>query len=257
MIDGMNSTINPINLFWTGGWDSTFRLLQILVLEQKPVQTYYIIDPNRTSFQIELETMERIRKAIVAKYPFTGSLFHPTKIVPLSEIDRDPIIEEAFKQANRKDHLGNQYDWLARFCKQNQINDMELGVQKLETLSHPPRFSPYMEKYDDAKVYVFKNSLRDEPEFHIFKYFRFPILNLTKKAMFDIAKRNHWLRIMNKTWFCHEPIGNKIPCGKCVPCQQIIDDKALKRRVPFYIRFLRRNPRSILTILFDRLFFPG
>lgn len=73
-----------------------FRLLQFLVKDRKPVQTYYIIDPNRKSFEVELKTMEKIRKAIVDKYPFTTSLFLPTKIVPLSEIEHDPIIEKAY-----------------------------------------------------------------------------------------------------------------------------------------------------------------
>jgi hypothetical protein len=35
-----HATINKtnfeiINLFWTGGWDSTFRLLQIIFIEKK------------------------------------------------------------------------------------------------------------------------------------------------------------------------------------------------------------------------------
>ena len=34
----------PIKLLWTGGFDSTFRILYILVVEKKHVQPYYIID---------------------------------------------------------------------------------------------------------------------------------------------------------------------------------------------------------------------
>ena len=31
-------------LLWTGGWDSTFRLLSLLLREQREVQPYYILD---------------------------------------------------------------------------------------------------------------------------------------------------------------------------------------------------------------------
>lgn len=135
-----------------------FRLLQIFIKDQKFVQTYYTIDPYRKSFQVELRTMEKIKEAIVKKYPFTASLFLPTEIVHLSEIEQDPVIERAYREAKEKDHLGRQYDWLARFCKQNNIFHMEMCVQKLETPTHPPRFSPYFVRDLETGI-LFINSL--------------------------------------------------------------------------------------------------
>jgi hypothetical protein len=169
--------------------------------------------------------MEKIRDAIVMKYPFTTPLFLPTEIVHLSEGDQDPVIEGAHREANGKDHLGSQYDWLARFCKQNQITNMERCVQKLGTPTHIPRFSPYFERDEETGEFVYKQSLEDEPEYLLFKYFQFPILYLTKESIFKIAKQNNWLGIMKKTWFCHEPIRDKLPCEKCTPCKQIINDQ--------------------------------
>lgn len=34
------------NVLWTSGWDSTFRIIQ-LIKEGREVQPYYIIDVNR------------------------------------------------------------------------------------------------------------------------------------------------------------------------------------------------------------------
>ena len=243
-----------INLFWTGGWDSTFRLLQLLINDRKPVQTHYIIDPCRKSYRVELETMEKIREEIIKKYPFTKELFLKTKIISLMAIHQDKIITDAYQQADAKAHLGTQYDWLARYCKQTQITNMELGIQKLETPDHPPRFSPFYEKNESSQELIFKPSLKDEPEYILFNNFRFPILHLTKEAIYEIAKQNDWLKIMNKTWFCHEPIREKIPCGKCVPCQQIIDDKTLKNRIPFYIRLIRKKPASKFSKFLEEKF---
>jgi hypothetical protein len=191
--------------------------------------------------------MEKIRDAIVMKYPFTTPLFLPTEIVHLSEGDQDPVIEGAHREANGKDHLGSQYDWLARFCKQNQITNMERCVQKLGTPTHIPRFSPYFERDEETGEFVYKQSLEDEPEYLLFKYFQFPILYLTKESIFKIAKQNNWLGIMKKTWFCHEPIRDKLPCEKCTPCKQIINEQKLKNRIPFYIRFMRKNPASRIS----------
>jgi 7-cyano-7-deazaguanine synthase in queuosine biosynthesis len=250
----MKTSMDPINLFWTGGWDSTFRLLKILMNERKPVQTYYIIDPNRTSFHIEMQTMEKIRKDILKQYPFVHNYFLPTDISHLSDIEPDLTIEKAYQRANKKEHLGSQYNWLARYCKQHQINNMELCIQKQDTPDHPPRFSPYFNKDDKTEKFVYKKSLKNEPEYLLFKYFRFPILDLTKDAIFDTAKQNDWWGIMRKTWFCHEPIWGRIPCGKCAPCQQIINDEIMKKRIPFYIRRIRKNPSSKISKLFDMLF---
>ena len=36
-------------VLWTGGWDSTFRVLYLVLVEKCQVQTYYIIDPFRWS----------------------------------------------------------------------------------------------------------------------------------------------------------------------------------------------------------------
>ena len=47
-----------VNLLWTGGWDSTFRLCQLILVKRKNVQPYYIIDNKRKSLQKELITMD-------------------------------------------------------------------------------------------------------------------------------------------------------------------------------------------------------
>ena len=57
-----NHKTSKINLLWTGGWDSTYRLLEILLIEKKVVQTYYLIDQTRLSHELEMKRMDEIRK---------------------------------------------------------------------------------------------------------------------------------------------------------------------------------------------------
>ncbi len=66
------------NLLWTGGWDSTFRLLELLLVKGKVVQPYYIIDADRNSTGMELRTMEELKRRIFAEYPGATNLLRPT-----------------------------------------------------------------------------------------------------------------------------------------------------------------------------------
>ena len=51
----------PINLLWTSGWDSTFRLLQLVVEQKVSVQPIYIIDTGRASTLTEIKSMDIIK----------------------------------------------------------------------------------------------------------------------------------------------------------------------------------------------------
>ena len=56
-----------VKLLWTGGWDSTFRLIQLAVKGAK-VQPYYIILEDRRSTLKEIGQMSRIKKDLELKY---------------------------------------------------------------------------------------------------------------------------------------------------------------------------------------------
>lgn len=59
-----------INLLWTGGWDSSFRLLDALLIKKMAVKTYYIIDYTRPSFAQEIKTINIIKHTINKQYTF-------------------------------------------------------------------------------------------------------------------------------------------------------------------------------------------
>ena len=83
---------DPVHLFWTGGWDSTFRLLELLLTQQRVVQTYYVIDPGRRSTPQELEAMEKIQASIREVSPEAHRRLRPPIHIPLSEIATDEEI---------------------------------------------------------------------------------------------------------------------------------------------------------------------
>jgi hypothetical protein len=83
----------PVQILWTGGWDSTFRLLQLLLELKLPVIPHYVIDDTRESAPIEIRTMERIRQALADKYPETRERLHPTRIGRVTDLQPEPDVQ--------------------------------------------------------------------------------------------------------------------------------------------------------------------
>ena len=67
-------------LFWSGGYSSTFRLCQLLLIEEKPVQTIYIYN-NSPQMENELKSIKKIREKIIYSYPILKQKFPPTRYI--------------------------------------------------------------------------------------------------------------------------------------------------------------------------------
>ncbi len=59
-----------VDLLWTSGWDSTFRLLCLAFHSEANVQPYYVlVTPDDPPRNIEIETQDLILEAIVKRDP--------------------------------------------------------------------------------------------------------------------------------------------------------------------------------------------
>ena len=223
------------NLYWTGGWDSTFRLLQLLLDENQLVQTYYLIDPNRLSAPIEIKCIQKIRARLFKRFPITQSLLLPTRFTEISSIEPNPLITCAHREILKLKHLGEQYEWLARFCAQNQILDMELSIVDDGAFHH---FIPDLSGTSSGT-----NIAEGEPNksdlFELFRFYTFPLIKLSKLQMKQIAEKRGWMEFMKLTWFCHNPIFGKIPCGKCRPCEIALEE-GMGWRIPAFVRWVAK-----------------
>jgi hypothetical protein len=54
----------PVNLLWTAGYDSTFRLLNLLGAGERPVRPIYVLDLDRRSCLQELRRLVLLRAMI-------------------------------------------------------------------------------------------------------------------------------------------------------------------------------------------------
>ena len=237
----------PVNLLWTGGWDSSYRLLSLMHRTAAVVQPWYVIDEMRNSINREVDAMRKIRAALVARDASFGARILPTRFEARENHDGDtPEIIEKFERVTRRIRLGVQYRYLARLAQNTgavfelSVHDRHHGVGELLT--------PHLVRVDTAHGPTLGLPADSDPVVELFRPFEFPLLGLSKNEMGEEAARDGFEDILELTWFCHTP-RNGQACGRCRPCQQVIQGK-LHRRMPMssrvlgQLRYWRRGIKS-------------
>ncbi|MEM2739032.1 MAG: 7-cyano-7-deazaguanine synthase [Candidatus Bathyarchaeia archaeon] len=232
----MSSDKAEVNLLWSGGWDSTFRLLYLVLIEKRCVQPFYIINTQRRSTLHELRAMHVVREEVARRNPQLADLIKPTIIVSIHDIKPDPDVTAKFNRLREKlpKPIGPQYEWFARFTKQWQIPNIELCVEYSE---HAPNtLVNLLSKYVDDNFQL--KQCAEDDDVSVFSFFSFPLLKLSKNDMRRIATEKGFLDILEKTWFCHTPWHNK-PCGICGSCEIAIKE-GFGYRIPKISRLRRK-----------------
>lgn len=212
-----------VDILWTSGWDSTFRVAELLGRGVE-VQPWYVLDSERRSTKTELATLQRMRAAFTELNPHTSSLLRPVKKFRVEEIPADPEITANFEALVAVSHLGRQYDWLARLAK-SQDRVLELSIHK-DDKAHG-----FLEEYAIKVEDGYRLSDDAPASIKLFQWFTFPIFEVTKLEMQELARAGGYGHIMEMTWFCFEPMLDGNPCGFCNPCKYTRGE-GLGRRVP-------------------------
>jgi 7-cyano-7-deazaguanine synthase in queuosine biosynthesis len=248
-----------VALLWTGGWDSTFQLLQLLIIHRSRVTPFYLIDAERRSTGVELLTMKHIKDRLLKEYPHTHELLQSTKYFAMADISPDSEITEAFQSLLKEKFMGGQYDWLPRFCKENGVADIQLCIHR-DDKAHFVIEQVVSESTNDLQtIFRVDPKFKETNEYQLFRYFSFPIFKLTKLEMSAIANKHGWGNIMDMTWFCHTPTNNMSPCGKCNPCQYTIEEglgcriPVRNRLVAFFYKSIVRPLNSLAKIILSKL----
>jgi len=224
----MNNATPVINLLWTGGWDSTYRLL---ILTQKKIilQPHYIICDRRRSVNNELNAIEKITEDIVNDSR-TKCDFLPTIIIKEADIPPNEEITNAFNRIRQQVLIGPQYEYLSRYA--HTVGNLEIGIEKgglAEDMINKFGKINYVDK-DGLSYWELDRSASSEDLITVFGGFRFPIYTMSKLDMKEEAEKLGVMEIMEKNWFCHFPYKG-LPCGSCFPCKFTIED-GLAYRLP-------------------------
>ena len=223
---------DPVYLFWTGGYDSTFRLCELLLLEKVKVQPIYISDPyldnkktsktRRKNHNQEYDSMNKIKLKLNNDYPETKQLLLPT--IDINNVEIDEEISSNMKELKKRKYVRRevcQYGGMAQVTK-----DMNKYIELCAEIGgfFHKRVHKKLKCY--GKECKYKNCLvKDinylDKEDHCLKIFNklvLPLIAYTKKDMYDIALQNGFNHILDMTWSCWYPRKNK-PCGRCIMCR--------------------------------------
>ena len=233
----MPTPADPVDLLWTGGWDSTFRLLQLVVAEGRAVRPHYVEAPVRAGTSYELAAMERIRQRLAGRG--LGDLLAPLRTTVEDDIAPDPRTKPWIVGLRARSMLGWQYEYLSRYAREvlPEGGRLELSVHlddKAEAF-----LRPHVVRRGDT--YVMRDEVSDEP-MRLFEPFSFPLLDVTKEQMDAAARRGGFSDLMDLTWFCHSP-RNGEPCGTCNPCVYTYNE-GMGHRLPRAAHMRRRAARA-------------
>jgi hypothetical protein len=171
--------------------------------------------------------MNDIRRQLFRSYPITKKLLNPTIYIDINSIKKKEKYLDLLEKIRNKAYLAKQYTFLAALCNQDNLYEVELSIIKngsvLQLLK--PLIDPQKKKISKSNENQFQNSL-----YQLFKYYRFPLIELSKSDMLVYAKKNNFDNLLEMTWFCATPKKGK-PCGFCGPCIDAIK-MGFGRRVP-------------------------
>ena len=225
-------------VLWTGGYDSSFRVLQALIDENKKVQPVYISDyidnepgkkTHRNNREQEYNAMNTITKMFKEKYPDKKD--NLLEIIDIKKIDVDDETRRYMKELRKNKSVRRstcQYGAIAQLSKdvnKGRNNQIFLDVGIVKEDEHTNRFKNIgiyntINNNIDLDTYKISKSLNDN-SVSLFKFLRFPLIDLNKKEMLQIAKKNSYSDILSKSWSCWYP-KDGTPCGKCIMCRERI-----------------------------------
>ena len=240
-------TAEATKVLWTGGWDSTFRVLSLLLVDKRPVEPHYVITIDRRSFGAELRTMARLKRAVLDRSPDARQLLKPAHLFDVTDLAPNERTTAQMRALKAVDYIGRQYEHLARYAEQLRIEGLELSVHRDDRAYLFLRDAVRHVTGDDGGSYW---ALADSPtdaNLELFRAFRFPLFELTKLDMERVAVTHGFRDLMEQTWFCHKPLPGDVPCGRCGPCGYAMTE-GMARRLPLASRFryhLRRFRRRV------------
>ncbi len=233
-----------VDILWTGGFDSSFRVCQLSLLPVI-IQPYYI-RADKKSDANEIAAMSEIQK-FIDRNPAKKCELLPWIEIKLKDIAPDKIISESYKRIREQYCIGSQYEWFARFSKQSGLS-LEISFER-DPLSDTDAFYtkngklrevniPLAGGGEPLKYLEYDKNQCSEDLWILFGPFRhgLPLYNLTKLETVEAYKEIGYEAVMSMTWFCAHPLLGK-PCGLCNPCATVMKT-GMGFRVPFTSRLL-------------------
>ena len=217
----MNEQKKIHHIFWTGGMDSTARLIKVLLTTKETVQPHFVIRHEECTGH-EINAQNNVRRAFGRKYPELKSKLLPTAYTNVDLIPRSKEVEAQIRKIEEKVVVYAQYHILADYCHAFDIDQVDIVFERDED-------------YDPSKPYISDYFEVADP----FKSFRIAHGDHTKQSAYNMAKEEGWDDLLKMTSFCRRPGKRGRPCGTCGPCNDTVRE-GLGFRLTFTARMKAR-----------------
>lgn len=225
-----SSSSSPVRVYWTGGFDSTFRVLQAVLDEHRTVTPYYLsgdIDnaaarkTRRRNRQMEFQAMNKIRDALAQDFPEAAARLNPTVVVEhvkLTSTTRQQMRHLAKQKVVRRPTC--QYGSLGQYALQLG-QPIEIGIVR-DGHSNAGIYAGLQDKIAGvgASCRLTEEALRTSPPYALFRNCVFPLMHLQKPDMLRIAKEGGYDHLLLLTWSCWYPTPDNRPCNRCLMCRE-------------------------------------
>lgn len=212
--DYLNKT--RVNLLWTGGWDSTYRLVELSRMDVV-VQPIYVTGMERPSEEIEIKAQIEILETLKNKKETIAEI-RPVLFIKESEIPKNDKITKAYEDIQKKVALGIQYVTLAQCAAMFDMVEIgsEGGLEQNLRMTEAINLCGELIPFEDT--YIMNPETANETGKYAFSHFSFPIIDKTEAQMAENIKKWGYEDVMSHVWFCHKPINGK-QCGLCRACE--------------------------------------
>lgn len=254
-----------VHIFWTGGLDSTYRMVE-LSRKECVIQPHYIIT-SRKSVDQELRAMAKILSLLQSDKRTIA------KIQPLALFSKGDLVDYLDIQSaydylhENKDFKSGQYRLLARYARQKKLK-LEMGIQFSGNGSVVKVIdeSVLVDCPDNSDVMMIDpvKGSHEWASFTLFQDFLFPksLYHKTKIEEIEELKQLDYNKVLKSVWSCFSPVLG-MPCGHCFACKSSMQESA-GMMVPFvgYVlggirlysqKALRRSKKLLKRLLPQRL----
>tara|TARA_R100000008_G_scaffold19386_2_gene9934 strand:- start:1215 stop:2006 length:792 start_codon:yes stop_codon:yes gene_type:complete len=248
------------NIYWTGGFDSTFLVCKKLIIEKKPIETYYLNFPcdgyqkdynkfvstnfdkcmlnnetnvveedpygrksyGRFSRLVEVGIMNKLREMIIDKFPYTEDIFPKVNLIEEFKIDSD-VLNDSKVICDRYNSRPNRPDQSLYMIQFSLDLDKDISVAwEADMDGEDYCLSTRLVRKHLNKELKVQGDLIEE--LWLYKNWVLPLANTYRKDMVDIAQLYNFVDILKHTWSCRFPKENGDVCDDC-----ILDIRELKR----------------------------
>lgn len=236
---------NIFYIFWNGDCRSTYRLLEMLIIECKHVKPLYFKALNNSlkKRKFELNIMNIITKKIKKYNPYFNELLHSIEIIDddindkefnnyYKQIYSEYKLDKLFKYSiNKNNNAYNKFYIIGKYslyyniyidiCLNSYDNVEKKLINKIK--SNLMEISQIRKNINNKKIntlnYQLKNNININNE-HPYKYLRFPLFY--KKNFKEICETHNIKNILDLSWECQN-INYKSGkyCGDCSKCLMI------------------------------------